>query len=83
MDPKTMHSLYDCKEVWEEILKQVERDRTLLADFTRTYDTRLEDIVITSERAPEIPYEAMYFFSDGLGGYTIGGIINSLNEYNK
>ena len=68
------------REILEDILKQMERDRADLSAFCREYNIHLTTVEITSERFPEVLYEAMYFFDDGLGGYTIDGIKNSLNE---
>jgi len=69
--------------VWEDILRQVEQDRPLIRGFCEERAVRLKDIFVTSERAPEIPYEAMYIFTDGRGGYTIDGIMNSLDNGNE
>lgn len=64
----------------KDILRQVERDRLLLREFCEKHGLYLENVLIAAERAPEIPYEAMYVFDDGLGGYTIDGIEEGLKE---
>ncbi|MBI2667095.1 hypothetical protein HYX13_05790 [Candidatus Woesearchaeota archaeon] len=66
--------------VWETVLQQTKQDLPFLTEFCATYHVKLEGITVTSERAPEIPREAMYIFNDGLGGYTIDGIKNSLEQ---
>ncbi len=67
----------------EQVLQQMERDRPEVLAFCIRRGAHLQEVWITSERAPEIPYEAMYIFDDGRGGYTIDGIENELREKQK
>lgn len=67
----------------ELLLQQMERDRAEVLAFCDRRSVHLQEVWITSERAPEIPYEALYIFDDDLGGYTIDGIENELREKQK
>ena len=62
--------------LWKSLLN----DKFYLEAFCAVYRKRLQDIAFTREREPSPPEELMYMFDDGLGGYTIDGIINSLEE---
>ena len=62
--------------LWKSLLN----DKFYLEAFCAGYHKHLQDIAFTRERAPSPPEELMYVFNDGLGGYTIDGIINSLEE---
>ncbi len=57
-------------------LEQLLRDIPLVEAFCWKKDVFLTKIALCDENYPQI--EIVYAFNDGLGGYTIAGIRNSL-----
>ena len=59
-------------------LTYLREDLPYLTWFMETQKVSLVDIQINDEQFP--PYSLMYYFDDNLGGYTLKGIKNTLNE---
>ena len=60
----------------DSFLKTVAEHQSAITAFCKKGNLRLTEVDVGVERAIEEP---SYYFSDGLGGYTIDGIRNSLN----
>ena len=61
-----------------DIMSTMERDRAYVELFCQIYNARIVDIFPNVEHYP--PRGLMYVFDDDLGGYSIEGIKNSLED---
>lgn len=62
----------------KELLSKVNSvDEPFVKEFCRRENVKLVSIDVTTENGSS---EALYLFNDGLGGYTIQGVVDSLEN---
>lgn len=61
-----------------DFMKYLDQDKLYLQAFCGKYDARVVSIVSNTEDSP--PRGLIYVFDNQLGGFSIEGIINSLEE---
>lgn len=65
------------KKINKDELNRFKNNEKFVNEFCKKYDLSLTKVTTTYET--EKP-KNMYFFNDGLGGYTLDGIKKSLNQ---
>jgi hypothetical protein len=74
MNTKNLDDLFD-----EYALeKKLEKDLPLLESFCQDKGVEMIGYGVSFENRPSV--ELVYFFTDGLGGYNIEGVKNSMRE---
>lgn len=60
--------------------QQLREDKPVVDLFCRQYHVRWVGYEVTLESFPDTPWEMMYYFSDARGGYTLRGLLASLDQ---